>query len=211
MKPLSAMPDTEARGLTGLLFDLDDTVLDHGTLTLAAYDALWKLKEGGLTLVAVTGRPSGWGEVVARQWPIAGCVAENGAVHVVRDSAGVTTVDANAPERRERRERLSRLVARVHDALPQARLADDVHARTTDVTWDVGERRLLPEPDVQAIVHIIEEAGARWSRSSVHLHASFDVDDKASGALRFCARQLGVDPGSAVTRFAFVGDSGNDA
>jgi hydroxymethylpyrimidine pyrophosphatase-like HAD family hydrolase len=45
----------------------------------------------------------------------------------------------------------------------------------------------------------------------VHLHATFDADDKASGALRFCARELGCDPGSAVARFAFVGDSGNDA
>ena len=48
-------------------------------------------------------------------------------------------------------------------------------------------------------------------QSSVHLHATFDADDKASGALRFLSRKLGVDAGAAVTRFAFVGDSGNDA
>jgi hydroxymethylpyrimidine pyrophosphatase-like HAD family hydrolase len=45
----------------------------------------------------------------------------------------------------------------------------------------------------------------------VHLHATFDSDDKASGALRFCGRELGEDPGAAVWRFAFAGDSGNDA
>jgi hypothetical protein len=60
-------------------------------------------------------------------------------------------------------------------------------------------------------VREIEAAGARWSQSSVHLHATFDVDDKASGALRFCRRELGEDAGSAIARFAFVGDSGNDA
>jgi hydroxymethylpyrimidine pyrophosphatase-like HAD family hydrolase len=45
----------------------------------------------------------------------------------------------------------------------------------------------------------------------VHLHATFDVSDKASGALRFCERELGFDTTAARTRFAFVGDSGNDA
>ncbi|MDP9150295.1 MAG: hypothetical protein M3O36_10190, partial [Myxococcota bacterium] len=42
-------------------------------------------------------------------------------------------------------------------------------------------------------------------------HATFDVDDKASGAVRFCSRELGEEPGSALARFAFVGDSTNDA
>ena len=62
------------------LFDLDDTLLTHGRLTRQAYDALWDLHDAGLKLVAVTGRPSGWGEVLARQWPIEGCVTENGAM-----------------------------------------------------------------------------------------------------------------------------------
>ena len=64
---------------------------------------------------------------------------------------------------------------------------------------------------VRAVVRVIEEAGARSTQSSVHLHATFDADDKASGALRFLSQQLGEEPGAAVTRFAFVGDSGNDA
>jgi hypothetical protein len=45
----------------------------------------------------------------------------------------------------------------------------------------------------------------------VHLHATLDADDKATGAVRFCVARLGEDPGSARSRFAFVGDSGNDA
>jgi hydroxymethylpyrimidine pyrophosphatase-like HAD family hydrolase len=54
-------------------------------------------------------------------------------------------------------------------------------------------------------------AGARTTRSSVHIHATFDADDKASGAVRFLADVFGEDPGRAVNRYAFVGDSGNDA
>jgi hypothetical protein len=48
VKPAAAIPIDEARRLQGVLFDLDDTLLSHGRLTRAAYDALWALHEGGL-------------------------------------------------------------------------------------------------------------------------------------------------------------------
>ena len=44
----------------------------------------------------------------------------------------------------------------------------------------------------------------------MHLHATFDADDKVSGALRFCVQELGEDAASALLRFGFVGDSQND-
>jgi HAD superfamily hydrolase (TIGR01484 family) len=212
VKPVASLPTDEARRLRGLLFDLDDTLLTHGVLTREAYGAVWDLHDAGLALVAVTGRPAGWGQVIARQWPVAGCVTENGAVHVLRDGAAVAVREAcDEAERRSRRARLTRLVERVAELVPEARLTDDVELRRSDVTWDVGERAKLPEDRVRAIASAIEAAGARWSRSSVHLHATYDTDDKASGAIRFVSRQLGVDAGAAVARFAFVGDSGNDA
>jgi hydroxymethylpyrimidine pyrophosphatase-like HAD family hydrolase len=212
VRALSELGREEAQRLRGLLFDLDDTLLSHGVLTRAAYDALWSLRDAGLTLVGVTGRPSGWGEVLVRQWPIDGCVTENGAVHLVREGRGVLRIDrCDEVERRRRSERLARLVARVREVVPEAQLSDDQRARVSDVTWDVGERATLPPDRVKLVVREIALAGARSMQSSVHLHATFDVDDKASGAIRFCQRQLGVDPGSAVVRFAFAGDSGNDA
>jgi hydroxymethylpyrimidine pyrophosphatase-like HAD family hydrolase len=212
VKPLSALAPDEARRLQGLLFDLDDTLLTHGTLTRVAYESLWDMHDAGLKLVAVTGRPSGWGEVLARQWPIEGCVTENGAVHLVREGSGVARRDAcGESERRSRRVRLARLVGRVRELVPEARLTDDMDARRSDVTWDIGERVKLPDERVNAVTQLIHEAGARSMQSSVHLHATYDTDDKASGAVRFLSQQLGVEAGAAVVRFAFVGDSGNDA
>ena len=212
MKPLATLPTDEARGLRGLLFDLDDTLLTHGLLVRVAYDALWDLHDAGLKLVAVTGRPSGWGEVLARQWPVEGCVTENGAVHVLRQGTGVARRDAcDEATRRSRRVRLAQLVERVRELVPEARLTDDVDARRSDVTWDIGERMKLPVDRVRIVVQAIGEAEARSTQSSVHLHATYDTDDKASGALRFLSQQLGEEAGAAVTRFAFVGDSGNDA
>ncbi len=212
MKSLSLLAAGEARHLRGVLFDLDDTLLTHGQLTRDAYEALWRLSDAGLALVVVTGRPSGWGEVLARQWPVAGCVTENGAVHIVRDVLGVSRREAcDEGERKSRRARLAKLAERVRHVVPEAALTDDNDLRRSDMTWDVGERTKLADGRVRAIVVEIERAGARWSLSSVHLHATFDADDKASGAVRFCARELGEDPGAILARFAFVGDSGNDA
>jgi len=209
---LTRLSSAEARGLRGILFDLDDTFLTHGVLTRAAYDALWALRNGGLVLVVVTGRPSGWGAVLARQWPIDGCVTENGAIHVLREKAGITYRDTcDATERAARRARLVRLVEGVRVLVPEARLADDNSERCSDVTWDIGERERLAGDRIRKIVSAIDAAGARHTQSSVHLHATFDSDDKASGALRFCVAELGEEPAAALGRFAFVGDSGNDA
>jgi HAD superfamily hydrolase (TIGR01484 family) len=212
MRPLSMFPNDQRRQLRGVLFDLDDTLLTHGKLTREAYGALWDLHDAGLELVAVTGRPSGWGEVIVRQWPVAGAVTENGAVHVVRDGSGVAVRErCSADERHARRMRLSRIVAAVREIVPEARLADDVGARRSDVTWDIGERVRLPVDRVDCIAREIVSQGARTTRSSVHLHATFDEDDKASGAVDFLGRSFGVDPGAALHAFAFIGDSGNDA
>jgi hypothetical protein len=80
------------------------------------------------------------------------------------------------------------------------------------VTWDIGERVRLPVDRVDAMARAIVAAGARTTRSSVHLHATFDADDKASGTLHYLATALGEDPGAATSsRFAFCGDSGNDS
>lgn len=206
------LPAEEARGIKGLLFDLDDTVLSHGVLSRAAYDAIWSLHEAGLRLVAVTGRPSGWGEVIARQWPIDGAVTENGAVHVVREGRGVAlTFDGDLAQVAERRARLDELLHAVAKTMPHVRLADDVHARRSDVAWDIAERERLDAISIQELTQLVLAAGARTTRSSVHLHASFERDDKASGAIRFVNARFGDDAGAAIHRWAFVGDSGNDA
>ena len=212
MRPLSSLDPAIARGMRGLLFDLDDTFLTHGVLTRVAYEALWDLHDAKVRLVAVTGRPSGWGEVLVRQWPIDGAVTENGAVHIVRAGRGIARREAcSEGERRSRRIRLAQLIETVRGVVPEARLADDVDARRSDVTWDIGERVSLPADRVAAITREVTAAGARSTQSSVHVHATFDVDDKASGAVSFLCQSFDEDAGAALGAYAFVGDSGNDA
>ncbi|MGH7283788.1 MAG: HAD-IIB family hydrolase [Polyangiaceae bacterium] len=212
MRPLSELTQDEARNIDGLLFDLDDTLLSHGLLTRAAFGALWDLHEAKIRLVAVTGRPSGWGEVIARQWPVDGVVTENGAVHVVKEGAGVRLLQTcSDAERRARRIKLAQIIEEVAQVVPESRLADDVGARVSDVTWDIGERIKMPVDRADLIDVTARQLGARTTRSSVHLHATFDEDDKASGAVRFLTGRFAVSAGAALARYAFVGDSGNDS
>ncbi len=211
MKSLDELSAYEARALRGILFDLDDTFLSHGLLTQGAYSALWNLRDAGLKLVVVTGRPCAWGEVITRQWPIDAAVVENGNVVVMREAGGIARRDrCSVDERRSRRIRLAGLASQVRSVVPEARLSDDVEGRLSDLTWDIGERVKLPSDRIEIIAREIAAAGARSTRSSVHLHATFDAYDKATGTLDYLAT-LGESADAAKTSYAFVGDSTNDA
>lgn len=204
MLPLDRLTRDEARAIDVVLFDLDDTVLSHGLLTEGAYTAIWRLHEAKLPLLAVTGRPAGWGEIIARQWPVLGVVAENGAAFLRREGKGIARIAASS------KHRLTPLVEDIRRAFPEIELADDNDARLTDVTFDIGERASIPRARIEELRRFVEAHGARAIVSSVHLHATFEGDDKASGALRVL-RDLGHDAGRARARSAFVGDSENDA
>jgi HAD superfamily hydrolase (TIGR01484 family) len=212
MRKLECMGEAEARRLQGLLFDLDDTLLDHGRLTEAAYSALFRLRESGLGLVAVTGRPAGWGELLARQWPIDAIVTENGSIALYRVGSSIERLDPVATSARARRRlRLAEIVAELRRRFPELEPADDVAARVSDFTFDIGERRTVAPGIVADVVHEIGVLGARTVTSSVHLHVSLDSDDKASGAVRLLHARLGADPTAALASWAFIGDSDNDA
>jgi hydroxymethylpyrimidine pyrophosphatase-like HAD family hydrolase len=192
-------------------------LLDNGELGEAAYGALFRLREAGLRLVACTGRPAGWGEVLARQWPIDAVVVENGAVAFVveawPDGGKRVVVDDPLPSA-ERRARHGVLVDFAEEMLarfPEAGLADDNDARRTDVTLDIGEHRRV-EPGVsRAIVAMARARGVRTLVSSIHLHLTLETEDKASGTIRLLVDHFGEDATCARSRHAFVGDSANDA
>jgi HAD superfamily hydrolase (TIGR01484 family) len=196
----------------GLLFDLDDTFLTHGLLTRAAYDALWDLHDAGLKLVVVTGRPSSWGRFVVKQWPVDAATTENGAIAIVKDEGKISVVDScERFERDRRRARFVALVADMASKAPDLKVTDDASGRISDVTWDIGENERVGPERIAFARSIIADHGARSSCSSVHLHATFDGDDKATGTVRLLASsRFGVDPGIARSRWAFAGDSGND-
>lgn len=218
MRPLDALPASEARALRGVVFDLDDTLLDHGALGEQAYGALFRLREAGLRLVACTGRPAGWGEILQRQWPIDATIVENGALALIAEeppSGGARRVVLLDPldraARRARRAGLLALAEELVARVPSATLADDNDARVTDVTLDIGEHRRVPAAEIAELRRVAAERGVRTLLSSVHLHLTHEPDDKASGVLRLLVERFGEDATAALGRYAFIGDSGNDA
>jgi hypothetical protein len=211
VRPIGALGGEDVRPLRGLVFDLDDTLLSGGALTVAAYQALDALARAGLALVACTGRPAAWGEVVARQWPVALAICENGAVAYRRNGAGLVRIDRlGAAERGKRRARLLTVLEALRREFPAIELADDNLGRLTDVTFDVGEARTVPAAERARLRAAAEALGARTFESSIHVHVTLDTDDKASGVVRAVALASGDDATTILGRYAFVGDSAND-
>jgi HAD superfamily hydrolase (TIGR01484 family) len=214
MQPLAALSPIEASRIHGLATDIDDTILDHGALHAPTLAALWRAHEAGFPVLLATGRSIAFAEVLVRMWPCVGAVAENGALAAVRrDRHGrVLRLDTQAANDRARlRAKLETIVAAVSAAFPSVRLSDDASGRVSDVTFDIGEADVVPREVVREMVKLAEHLGARTTTSSVHLHLTLDHADKATGILHFLANERGVDPTFARGRWAFVGDSSNDA
>ena len=212
MRPIESLDPHEASRLHGLLFDLDDTLLDGVELREDAYAAMFRLREAGLLLVAVTGRPAGWGSVLVRQWPVAAMVCENGAIAVLRERGSTSLVDTvDAETRQRRRARLCAFARQLESDFPLLRPADDAELRVTDTTFDIGKRAGVDREIVAAAAGQARCAGFRTTVSTVHLHVTLDADDKASGALRTIQRLRNVDPTVARWRYGYIGDSENDA
>lgn len=201
-----------ARALQGILFDLDDTVLDHGRLapeTLATFAAL---RDAGLRLVGVTGRPASWGQVLLRQWPVDAMVTENGALALWREGAHPRQLERlTQSERAVRRGELAGLARAIEARFVGLRLTDDSIGRYADASFDIRENVDVPDDVVAAATQFALEHGARVVRSSIHLHVCFEEDDKATGTLRLLQHAFGISRSEALRCFAFVGDSENDA
>lgn len=208
MLPLAALARNEALALRGLLFDLDDTFIDEGKITELAYSSLFRLREAGLELYIVTGRPLGWVRLFSRVFPIDGGIAENGGSLVVNGRL-IDVVPAS--ERARRKARLDELVALVRERFPDIEPVHDPSERLTDFAFDIGEEAHIEPERVQQAATLAREHGATVFVSSVHLHVGFDPVDKASGAISLLRRLHDLDPTEALVRYAFIGDSENDA
>ena len=184
----------------------------HGRLEPQALDAMFRLHEAGLALVAVTGRPLGWADVLVRLLPVRLAVGENGAGWVWLDSAVRREgYFASAAERDESARLLARIRDRVARDMPDVRVAQDQRARRCDLAFDIGETVQLAPDRIEQLTQLIEAEGARSAVSSVHAHAVPGDWDKAKGVRRGFAEVLGVDLAAERDRWLFVGDSGNDA
>lgn len=202
------------------LFDIDDTLSHEGLIPAASYWALWELHRAGIALVAVTGRPAGWCDHIARMWPVAGVVGENGAFYFAYDRKARQMNRVHLQDEDTRRggtERLEELKRRVVEEVPGSAIAADQAFRLSDVAVDFREDvEPLGSEEVRRIGELASELGLTHRVSSIHVNCWYGSYSKID-----CARRLLSDlfafamtPGSGGRYegpgVCYIGDSPND-
>jgi HAD superfamily hydrolase (TIGR01484 family) len=167
-------------------------------------------------MVPVTGRPAGWCDQLARMWPVAGVVGENGALYFCLDSRPGggrmhRRYQQDEAARADGRRRLESVRAEVLAAVPGCRVSADQAFRETDLAIDYCEDvPRLGEAEVGRIVEVFRRHRATAKVSSIHVNGWFGGYDKLAMCRTFAAEVLGVDLEAERERFVFVGDSPND-
>ncbi len=195
-----------------LFCDIDDTMTTNGLLPRAAFNALWDAREAGLRIVPVTGRPAGWCDHIARQWPVDGVIGENGAFYFRKVPGGLDRVHCQTPaERSANRTRLDQIRTEVLAAVPGSAVAADQFCRQYDLAIDFCEDVTpLDRAAINQIVAIFEKYGAVAKVSSIHVNGWFGNFDKLTMTRRYIRDIDGVDFDACPGDYAFVGDSPND-
>lgn len=200
------------RNLRFIFTDIDDTLTVDGRLLPEAYSALWQLHQRGLHVIPVTGRPAGWCELIARQWPVAGVIGENGGFYFrYHDRTMKRHFVYDAHTRADNQKKLERIRAEVLIAIPGAAVASDQFCRMMDLAIDYCEDvNPLPPAQVDKIVSIFKKHGAQAKVSSIHVNGWFGDYDKLSMCHVFCKREFNIDLIQQNDVAVFVGDSPND-
>ena len=214
LRPLGEFPLAERAQIRALLTDIDDTLTDQGRLPAASYGAMERLREAGLIIIPVTGRPAGWCDLIARQWPVDAVVGENGAFyfrHLEREKRMQRVHALDADTRAANRARLEAIKAEVLAAVPGAAVAADQDYREADLAVDFAEDIApLPPAAIDRIVAIFERHGATAKVSSIHVNGWYGAYDKLSMARRLLDEAFDIDADADRMSVVFIGDSPND-
>ena len=211
LRPIASLTPQEARAIRYVLMDIDDTLTTDGKLPPESYAALWALHKAGLIVIPVTGRPAGWCDMIAREWPVDGVVGENGAL-VFWESEGRRLKSMTHPDAVPNSDpRLAALRDQVLAQVPGTRLARDQFSRLYDIAIDFAEEEpILPLTAAQSIKALFEGSGAHAKISSIHVNAWMGEYDKLSMAIRYLSARFGYDDDRNRATVVFVGDSPND-
>ncbi|GIL16406.1 MAG: haloacid dehalogenase [Oligoflexia bacterium] len=195
-----------------LLTDIDDTLTDEGRLGPEAYEALWELSKNNIQVIPVTGRPAGWCEMIARVWPVAGVVGENGGFYFrYANKKMIRHFVFDQKTQQENRKKLELIEKEVLAQVPGTALASDQFCRLMDLAIDFCEDvPALPKTEVQKIVSIFQKHGAQAKVSSIHVNGWFGQYDKLTQSLNFLAKEFNITAEEAKIACAFSGDSPND-
>jgi HAD superfamily hydrolase (TIGR01484 family) len=214
IQPLSACPKPVLASIGAVLTDIDDTLTHEGRLPASAYDAMERLHRAGLKVIPITGRPAGWCDLIARQWPIDAVVGENGAFFFRYDDRTkkmfrVYAQDASTRAANQRK--LMTLAESVMKKFPGTALASDQAYREIDVAIDFCEDvPPLPLSMAQQIAVEFIQEGCTAKVSSIHVNAWIGIHDKLTMSLKLVAELAKNESKNGIGEIAYCGDSAND-
>jgi HAD superfamily hydrolase (TIGR01484 family) len=225
MKPLSVWPLEALQQIIGVFTDIDDTLTTDGAITADALQALHDLKAAGLHVIAITGRPVGWSEPFAAEWPVDAIVAENGSValfleHFLSQNgqypaknmrrALSKSYQLDAKIRAQNYAHMQQVLARIEREIPGAQRSTDSAGRETDIAIDHSEFTHLPPERIAQVVQIMQSEGLQATVSSIHINGWIGAHNKLQGAHWIVRELYGRDLSLEMNRWAYVGDSTND-
>lgn len=217
MKPkaISDMPVAALKRIRVVMTDIDDTLTLHGKLPAIAFSALEQLQKSGFFVVPITGRPAGWCDLIARQWPVDGVVGENGAFYFKYDTRHHKMLRRYAQDEVERKNNSTKLFEIAQGVLadfPGTAIASDQAFREIDVAIDFCEDVApLPLSVASRIADYFTARGATAKVSSIHVNAWFGAHDKLTMALGMLTECFNMSADDAREEVAYCGDSPNDA
>ncbi len=215
MKLFGQFPDNYKKNIHYVLTDIDDTLTNKGRLPAVAYTAMEQLQKSGINVIPITGRPAGWCDHIARMWPVAGLVGENGAFYFryeVRQKKMLRRYWKSERERLEDRQKLEKIKHKILEKFPNCRIASDQSYREADLAIDYCEDvPPIPMEDVEEIVRYFTRAGAKAKVSSIHVNGWFGDYDKLAMTRLFFEEMFGSKLDMIKENIVFTGDSPNDA
>lgn len=199
MKSVSELP---ARDIRGIIFDVDDTITNEHRLSPAAYEKICALHDAGFKLIAATGRPLGYAQVMLTQWPIDAAIGENGAGAYLRHGREFRfQKDPEfcwTPSRDSVRQSIL-------SAFPFVAESQDSSLRMLDISLDIAEYASLNEEQISQLEERLRASDFFLVRSSVHLHVAPSTCSKAKMAAEIL-EHFKEDSNAWVA----IGDSLND-
>ena len=211
MKDLSKFPKETAKSLKAVFMDIDGTLTNSGKLLPQAYTALWRLKDMGIKVVPVTGRPAGWCDLIVRQWPVDAVIGENGAFAFWLEGKKLKRLFHPTVANPDMKPKLNKLKETILKEVPGSRVAAGYAYSLFDLPIDFREE----EPDLgfevaDQIKKVFEKYGASAKVSDIHVNGWFGEYNKLAMVSLFVKKVWAEDIEKKKNTYAFCGDSPND-
>lgn len=213
MQPFAHCPADTLSGIRYLLTDIDDTLTREGRLNASTLEALERLSAAGIRVIPVTGGCAGWCDHIARAWPVAAVIGENGAFAFrLQGQRLLTTWWEDERRLRARQRHVMSIAQQLLISHPQAALAQDQSFRFADVAIDHCQAvEPLSRQQIRAIIAGFTAAGIQARASSIHINAWQGDFDKARMAVHVLTETFALDRMQLENEVMYVGDAPNDA